>query len=172
MRMIVRIVIVALAVDVGPGVNLPVDRVIDADLPQIADHRLIDLAPEPVRPFAVVFERVVFPVIRGEGLVALFHLANQLDQVTGRLLEVRQLPAHQLGREQIEKFCHATATRRLPVRARRPGLIDAAVGIPLILEMVGVIRVADAGRVVEIPARLGDAGDAAAVLAYVTDRKT
>lgn len=113
MRMIVWIMVIPHPVNIGPGVDLPVYGVVDTNIFQVIDHRFIDLRAKPIGTWTVVFQWIVFTVIRGQAFIGLFHFANMFDQVAVGFFKGGQRALHKFGWKKVDEFSHAQDIARI-----------------------------------------------------------
>ena len=100
---VVGVLVVAEAVDAGPALDGPVDRIAHADMGEVADHRVVHLGAQPVDRRIVAIEQVGRTVIGGQVAVLALEPAHQLDQRAGRLLEVLETALDEGGWPQLDE---------------------------------------------------------------------
>ena len=103
MRVIVRIVIVAQAVDVCPSLQRPIDRVADTCAPTVVNARFVDALLEPVDSGVLQCEEILYQVIGSQALMDRLLFEDQAFKSEIGAPMTRQSPLQKQNRPEESK---------------------------------------------------------------------
>ncbi len=96
--MVVQVMVIAEAVQVGPGLQPPFELVIDARMARIIEHRPVEAGLQPTKRRMRVLEQIAREVICGHVVLGRVEPHDQFSQDRVRRLRPRQRMTHQDGR--------------------------------------------------------------------------